>query len=103
MSEFIDKRIKSFNTFLDRWNGTQVEVRELSVSHKTLTLRLYQPEKGFLEIHCIRPLSILLAKMYWDTAEIKIAFSEKEGFWCLVDANAGLITCDLVEMTENLI
>lgn len=67
------KIIKSSKTFLSRWKGARVELREMTHSHRTLTLVLTRISSAEnLVFLCLEPLSIH-ANIVWENSDLDIS------------------------------
>jgi len=98
-----DRRIevlRHFPTLLDRWRGTDAQLRELTTGHRTLRLFLQSPSRnGFLLIACIDPHRIE-APIAWARSNIRILPDEADGF-VVLDTDAGVrIQTGHVEVKE---
>ena len=80
----MDRRItilRHFPTLLDRWQGADAQLRELTESHRTLRLLLQFPNRsGYLLISCIDPLHIE-APITWSNAHISITVDDGDGYF----------------------
>ena len=91
--------LRHFSTSLKRWAGGNAKIRELTVSHQTLTVRINKAEtEGYLEIYCLGPLTIN-GPSYWENANININLSEK-GFIVSDKSCSLIIETEGVEVKE---
>ncbi len=99
----IDKRddiMRHFPKLLSRWKGISARLWELTSSHPTLRITLYDRERdGSLEVICISPKHIK-APLRWDNSDIQVKKSQNEGF-DVIDMNAGVLISECgVEIKE---
>lgn len=93
-------RLRHFPTLLARWRGGRAKMWELTVSLKTLTIRIERKGvHGNLHVSCIGPIHIQ-GPVYWDDSDIEIV--PLEHGLIVRDARAGLeIHTENVEVAEN--
>lgn len=93
-------RYRHFPTMLARWRGAKATMWSLTVSMKTLTIRLERSGSDEnLHVSCY-PIHIR-APVSWDNCELEIALTDG-GKWIVKDAVAGVeILAEGVEVKEN--
>jgi hypothetical protein len=94
-------RLRHFPTLLARWRGGRARMWELTISLKTLTIRVERKGvSGNLHVCCIAPTHIN-GPVYWDDSDIEIQLAEDETF-VVRDVRAGLEVRTMnVEIAEN--
>ena len=94
-------RLRHFPTLLARWRGGRAKMWELTISLKTLTIRIERTGvRGNLHVACMSPTHIH-GPVYWDDCDIEIALVEGGGV-IVRDVRAGLeIHAAHVEVAEN--
>lgn len=92
--------LRHFPTMLARWWGSRAKLWELTVSHKTLTIRLERPGSDEnLHLSCY-PVHIH-APVSWDNCDLEVMLADG-GRWVIRDAVAGVeILAEGVEVAEN--
>ena len=92
--------LKHFPTLLRRWQGSQARMCELTLSHRTLRVRLEQSGRtGNLEIACIDP-TFIQGPTDWRSSDIAVE-PWADGF-IVKDEGAGVrIETGHVEIAEN--
>jgi hypothetical protein len=107
MSDFAERQIYRTKSMIERWNGADAELRELTVSIKTLTLLLYKANaEGNLVISCFDPHEIR-APIRWKNCAIEVTFRTNEQLneveYIVSDRNSGAeIVCGAFEVRENV-
>ena len=102
-----DKLLRTSRTFFGRWEGADGEMRELTVSHRSLLILLRRGlSGGNLLVACLGPQRIT-GPVHWKDCrlELRVHDSLVDGHpgFCLVDVAAGLeIVCGAVEIAENV-
>lgn len=96
----VEEMLRHFPTLLRRWDGALARMSEMTLSHRTLTIRLEQHGwTGNLEIACIAP-TFIHGPTDWEDANVMIQHTA-EGF-VVSDERAGVrIEAELVEIAEN--
>jgi len=94
-------QLRHFPTLLARWAGGRASIWELTVSLKTLTVRVERSGiQGNLDVHCIGP-SHIHGPVFWDNCEITVSLAADDTF-IVLDVRAGLeIRTASVEVTEH--
>jgi len=91
---------------LGRWQHARALLRELTVSHKALSIVLTDDNKtGNLVIACLEPISIR-SQITWEDSELAVDAVQlpdgSEGFM-VVDLNSNVeIRCAAIEVRENV-
>ena len=101
-----EKTLKRATTFLKRWNGGTAFLYELTVSHRTLRIRIYNSERPnwFLELAC--DPEWIQSPGHWENCQIDVAAkvklkSGKEGY-ILSDKTVGMeIHTEYLESSEH--
>jgi hypothetical protein len=87
-----EKTLKSARTFFARWRDARARMRELTVSHRTLSILLTRDgEPGNLLIACLDP-TFMRGPLDWSDAHIEIEHldtPQSPGFR-VFDRNAGM-------------
>ena len=85
--------LRHFPTLLARWRGADAQLREMTLSHRTLRLFLQSPNRnGFLLVACIDPLHIE-APVSWTNACLEITVDDRDGYFvCDSKARVGIRT-----------
>ena len=93
-------RLRHFPTMLARWRGARAKMWQLTVSLKTLTIRLERPGSNEnLHVSC-HPIHIH-GPVVWDNCDLEISPTDA-GKWVIKDATAGVeILAEGVEVKEN--
>lgn len=88
-------------TLLARWRGGRAKMWELTVSLKTLTIRIERSGvHGNLHVACVGPTHIH-GPVYWEDCDIEIILNEDETY-IVRDARAGLeVHTRNVDIAEN--
>jgi hypothetical protein len=94
-------RLRHFPTLLARWRGGRAKMWELTVSLKTLTIRIERTGvHGNLHVSCLGP-SHIQGPVYWEDADIEVVPLE-DGPFIVRDVRAGLkIQTENVAVAEN--
>lgn len=94
-------RLRHFSTLLGRWRDGRAKMWELTVSLKTLTIRIERKGiGGNLHVSCLGP-SHIHGPVYWDDCDIEIVPLE-DGTFMVRDVRAGLdVRTENVEVAEN--
>jgi hypothetical protein len=94
-------RLRHFPTLLARWRGGRAKMWELTVSLKTLTIRIeLKGVHGNLHVACLGPTHIH-GPVHWDDCDIEIVLVEA-GKFVVRDVRADLeIHTENVELAEN--
>jgi hypothetical protein len=100
MHDRIGEILRHFPTLLRRWDGALARMCEMTISHRTLTIRLERHgQVGNLEIACIGP-TVIYGPTDWEDAMMTVEHGP-DGF-IVSDARAGVrIKTDHVEIAEN--
>jgi hypothetical protein len=105
-SDFTEKSLKSFRTFLARWNGKSAELWDLTSSIKTLRI-LIRGDAGSqnLLIACIAPVSIKSVHQ-WFNCQLEVSIDNSDShnpIYRLHDETSGTeILCGKIEIKENV-
>lgn len=93
--------LRHFPTLLARWRGANAQLWELTISIKTLRIRLERSGvQGNLQVACVGP-TYIHGPVYWEDCDLEVVLAEDESF-IVRDVRAGLeIHAALVEMAEN--
>jgi hypothetical protein len=93
--------LRHFPTMLGRWRGGHARMWELTVSIKSLTIRVEKPGvHGNLHVACVAPTHIC-GPVDWDDCEIEIALGSRDTF-VVRDRRAGLeVHAGHVEVKED--
>ena len=107
MSKYSEKKVKSLNTFLNKWIGGDVIILEISRSHTSLCMLITNNKKeGNLYIKCLEPIFISGAKE-WKNFSPNISSlefkDESKGKFILFDNNSNFVCiCDDISIFENI-
>ena len=91
---------------LGRWQNARAQLRELTVSHKSLIILLtHDGQGGNLVLSCVDPFSIK-ARITWENSELTVSSTQlpdlSEGF-LVCDRRADVeILCNSIEIRENV-
>jgi hypothetical protein len=98
--DYYNKKLKSFETFVGRWQNASAKIWEHQVSHSHLVIRLELPGvKGNLHIIGIEP-EYYSGKFQWDNCNIRIEFNRN--VFKIMDMVHGMeLQCHDVEIKEN--
>jgi hypothetical protein len=105
--QYFEKILKSSATFLGRWQGSRAEMRELTVSHKSLRLVLTRDDQpGNLVLSCLDP-SWIQGPIRWSDAKISVTGATMpdtgEAGFLVTDNLANMkILCPSMEIRENV-
>jgi len=105
--QYFEKTIKSSATFLGRWQGSRAEMRELTVSHKSLRLVLTRDDQpGNLVLSCLDP-SWIQGPIRWSDSKISVLRAPMpdtgEAGFLVADTFADMkILCPALEISENV-
>lgn len=93
-------RLRHIPTMLARWRGARAKMWQLTVSLKTLTIRLERPGSDEnLHVSCY-PIDIH-GPVSWDNCDLEVSLTDG-GKWVVKDAAAGVeILAEGVEVKEN--
>jgi hypothetical protein len=93
-------RLRHFPTMLARWRGARAKMWELTVGHKSLTIRLERAGScDNLHVSCF-PIHIR-GPVTWDNCDLEVSLTD-EGKWLIRDAVAGLeVLAEGVDVAEN--
>jgi hypothetical protein len=94
------EHLRHLPTLLARWRGARAKMWELTISHKTLTIRLERPgSHDNLHVSCY-PIHIH-GPVAWSNCDLTVSLTDA-GKWVIKDAIAGLeILAEGVEVREN--
>jgi hypothetical protein len=95
-------KLRHFPTMLARWRGGHARMWELTVSLKSLTIRVERKGvTGNLHVACIGPVHIQ-GPVCWDMSDIEIVLPEDHGNFVVRDVRAGVeIETESIELKEN--
>lgn len=97
--EYYRKKLKTFETFLNRWQNVSARIWEYRVSHTIIVIRLESSEvKGNLHIIGIEPI-YYKGLFKWDNCKIKIEYDET--FKIIDEVNGIELQCSDIEIKEN--
>jgi archaellum component FlaF (FlaF/FlaG flagellin family) len=73
--DYFDKKIKSGNTYLSRWQNANAKIWEYSITHTNITIRLEKDDmKGNLHIVVLEPISYE-GKFKWSNSNFDVSFN----------------------------
>lgn len=99
-----ERLVKSATTFLSRWRGATAQMRELTMSHQTLVLRLFRDRdmSSYLIIACVEPQYIKGPVLWNDSNLVVSAWMEDDWVFLITDIEAGVeIRCGKIEVRET--
>jgi hypothetical protein len=104
--QFFERTLKSAATFLARWSGADVQLWELTASHRTLKLLLTRPgSTQNLVISCLDPIRIE-APVRWPNASLSLRIAPlpdgDNGFLITDSGQPVSILSGSVELAENV-
>lgn len=101
------KVLKSAQTFFARWAGVPAEMRELTISHRTLRILVRQGlGSKNLVVACIDPVRIC-GPVHWNASNLEASICSipetGEQGYRVADEAAGLeVICAALEVKENV-
>ncbi len=104
---YVSKLLKSAETFLARWQFSDAELLELTISHKQLCILLKRDGlKGNLLLICIDPLNIK-SPIRWPKSNLRVTTMKlaehSEHVFRIADDSAGVeVICGGFEVKENV-
>ncbi|MBI1924939.1 hypothetical protein HYR99_11920 [Candidatus Poribacteria bacterium] len=101
-----EKQMKSFSTFIKRWNGGDAKLWEYRAAHCSLTIRItFKNKPGNLHLSCLGP-EYIQGPVFGENCQLEvisdIPLKDGETGYLVLDKGAGFfVRAEQLEIAEN--